>query len=236
MMSMIRCVLFDMGNTLVAYYIRRETQQVLKECLDCVVEDMDRRGLGYVGDDLKERFDSQAREESDHRVKPLWRRISVAWDLDDHASVEALQLEVQKAFLEPIFARGRIYPDTLPTLRRLKEAGYITGIVSNTPWGSPGDLWREELDRMGLISATDFQAFCTDAGWRKPAPQIFEHVLDLAGVPPEACLFVGDDPRWDTLGAHNAGMRALLIDREGELTEDDGPRIEALGEVFDHLS
>ena len=89
---------------------------------------------------------------------------------------------------------------------------------------------------MGLVSATDFQAFCADAGWRKPAPQIFDHVLRLAGEPAEACLFVGDDPRWDTLGAHNAGMQALLIDREGELTDDDGPRIKRLEEVLDHLT
>ena len=33
-----------------------------------------------------------------------------------------------------------------------------------------------------------------------------------------------------------AGMQALLIDREGEFTEDDGPRITRLEEVFDHLS
>ena len=232
----IRCVLFDMGNTLVAYYTRRDTQQVLKECLECVAAALAGHGLGDVEGDMKERFDRQGREESDNRVKPLWERIAGAWELDERACGEALQLETQKAFLKPIFARGRVYPDTLPTLERLKEMGYTTGIVSNTPWGSPGDLWRDELGRMGLVSATNFQAFCTDAGWRKPATQIFDHVLRLAGEPAEACLFVGDDPRWDTLGAHNAGMQALLIDREGELTDDDGPRIKRLEEVLDHLT
>ena len=236
MMGKIRCVLFDMGNTLVAYYTRKDTQQVLRECLECVWEALAERGLGDSEADMGARFDQQGREESDNRVKPLWERISAAWELDENASEEALQLEVQRAFLRPIFSRGRVYPDTLPTLVRLKEMGYSTGIVSNTPWGSPGDLWREELGGMGLVSATDFQVFCTDAGWRKPAPQIFDHVLHLAGEPPEACLFVGDDPRWDTLGARNAGMHVLLIDREGELTKDDGPRIKELEEVFDHLS
>ena len=91
----------------------------------------------------------------------------------------------------------------------------LAGILSNTPWGSPAEPWREELARHGLLDAVDAGVFCRDVGWRKSDPRPFEFICRTLGVRPASCLFVGDDPRWDLAGARAVGMDARLIDRIG---------------------
>jgi putative hydrolase of the HAD superfamily len=85
-------------------------------------------------------------------------------------------------------------------------------VVSNTPWGSPSELWRKELERLGIENAVDTSIFCVDVGWRKPAPIIFKRVLETLNVKAEECLFIGDERVWDVEGARTAGMPAVLID------------------------
>ena len=46
--------------------------------------------------------------------------------------------------INPKFKKGQYYSDSLPVLRELRQWGFKLGIVSNTPWGSPSFLWREE--------------------------------------------------------------------------------------------
>src|ERR1700691_2214694 len=62
---------------------------------------------------------------------------------------------------------------------------------------SQAEPWRQELQRRGLLDLVDEAIFCVDVGWRKPAPQIFEHALTRLGVAARRAVFVGDDVRWD---------------------------------------
>ena len=87
--------------------------------------------------------------------------------------------------------------------------------MSNTPWGSPAELWREELRRLGLAGLLDVTVFCRDVGWRKPARQFFDFALQKARATPPQCVLVGDNPRWDIAGAEANGIDAVLIDRTG---------------------
>src|SRR5690606_28828557 len=136
-------------------------------------------------------------EARDLRVRPLAQRLMHIFGIDDGVGLhETLSVR----FLEPVFALGRRYDDSLPVLARLRAAGIRTGIVSNSPWGSPASLWRAELRRLELFEAVDFHVFCGDVGWRKPARIIFEHAAALAGVPHEQCCFIGDDLKWDVEG------------------------------------
>jgi putative hydrolase of the HAD superfamily len=134
-------------------------------------------------------------------------------------------------FLGPIFAVGRIYEDTLPALERLRQAGYPTAIVSNAPWGSPPQLWRSELERMGLARAVDTVVMCGDVGWRKPAAQIFQHAAAELRTACEDCAFVGDELEWDVGGSSAVGMRAILLDREDLNPGHSGSRIRSLHEL-----
>jgi putative hydrolase of the HAD superfamily len=149
--------------------------------------------------------------------------------LTSHPSLAAIACE---RFLAPIFAVGRVYDDTLPTLARLRETGIRTAIVSNTPWGSPPEPWRRELRRLGLSDAVDAVVLCGDVGWRKPAPDIFRNAVSKLGCEPAECIFVGDDLRWDIEGSAAVGMRPILVDRDGRHPEYKGERVAELRGVL----
>ena len=135
-------------------------------------------------------------------------------------------------FLEPIFRLGTLDAHALPVLASIRRKGIRTAIVSNTPWGSPAAGWAEELRRHGLSEAVDAIVFCVDVGWRKPAPQIFEHALSLLDVGAPDSVFVGDDPRQDVAGAERSGLRAILIDPRGAPPETRCPAIHSLTELL----
>jgi putative hydrolase of the HAD superfamily len=122
--------------------------------------------------------------------------------------------ELVGAFLEPIFSTAKVDPQAIGVLEKLRASGLRTAIVSNTPWGSPSAQWRDELDRLGLLNRVDGVVFCIDVGWRKPAPQPFQRALSVLRVAPERTVFVGDDVRWDVLGARRVGIEPILISKD----------------------
>ena len=203
----IRAILFDLGNTLVGYFTSSEFPLVLRRCLrECA------SALGHTEDrardeDLFERALLLNRERSDYAVRPLSTRLQELFGADE-ASARALGT----AFLKPIFAMARPDPQAVPLLEVLRGRGIKTAIVSNTPWGSPADAWRAELIRHGLLDKVDATVFCMDVGWRKPHRAPFDRALSLLEVAPADALFVGDDHRWDIIGAQNAGLRPVLLE------------------------
>lgn len=210
-----KVVLFDLGNTLVRYYDRGEFPVILSEALERVASYL--RASGLCGSSLAEvitRADKENYEGSDHCVRPLEGRLSRIFELGN--AVDAAHVGCMcRQFMIPIFAKARVYTDTLDVLATLRAKNIRTAIISNSPWGSPSYLWREEIARHGLDAYVDEVIFCCDAGWRKPARQIFDHALAKLDAKAEECLFVGDDPRWDLVGPRRAGIDAVLIDRAG---------------------
>jgi putative hydrolase of the HAD superfamily len=55
-----------------------------------------------------------------------------------------------------------------------------------------------------------------EVGAAKPEPRVFERALAVAGVAPGEALHVGDKVDNDVQGAEAAGIRAVLLQREGE--------------------
>ena len=238
-------VIFDLGNTLVSYYTRSQWGEILDRCIAEVVCYLRGRELLRVDSAaLPERVARERGERGDHRVMPLAERLRRIFDLSPGDLNEGEMLEMSRRFLAPIFATARRDDHALPILAGLRKRGLKTGILSNCPWGSPAQLWREEIDRHGLLDAVDAAVFCTEVGWRKPAPAPFELIAGRLGVEFGKCLFVGDDPRWDVAGPQAAGMDAVLIcppaERDAAADPDKTrdfscPRIASLPEVLNFV-
>jgi putative hydrolase of the HAD superfamily len=229
---MAEAILFDLGNTLVGYFGRAEFPAILKAAILGVQEILREQGLLRVDPETMWRgVRAEDHEAEDHRVRPLEGRLARIFQLELD-QVEAVGDELCRRFTAPIFARGRCYEDTLPTLQTLRAGGYRLAVVSNTPWGSPGALWREELERLGLDPWLDAVVFCTDAGVRKPARQIFQLALAQLQLEPQDCLFVGDDPRWDLAGPRAMGMDTCLIDRQSLVQDTSTASIQNLHELM----
>jgi len=229
-------VLFDLGGTLVQYFERSEFPAILEQAITEVRNYLRREGLLRISaEEMWQRMRDENHEASDHRVRPLEGRLVRVFQLDELDPSSSLAMAICRCFMQPIFARGRCYADTLPTLRELRSRGFRTAIISNTTWGSPADLWREEVRRLGLSRYVDAVVFCRDVGWRKPARQIFEFTLQKLQANPQDCIFVGDDPRWDLIGPRAVGMEAILIDRRGIMHDAGEDRIQNLRELWGRL-
>ena len=211
-------LLFDLGDTLIQYYRREAFPPLLKEGIRRAKEAIRQAGWAVPSQaEMDRRVTLENHEAKNGRVRPLENRLAHIFGVKRRLLSQEQWLDVCQPFLIPIFAISQIYADTLPALDSFREKGHRIGILSNSPWGSPSELWRRELSRYRLLERCDVSVFCTDVGWRKPAQPMFRRVLAHFSCQPEDCIFVGDNPRWDILGARRAGMTPVLIDRIGDM-------------------
>jgi len=104
----------------------------------------------------------------------------------------------------------RVFPEVAGVLGTLRARGLRLAVASNFD-GRLVPL----LDALGLGRLLDAAAYSSEAGSAKPDPGIFRAALARVGVAPADALHVGDGLVEDVFGARAAGMRALLVDREG---------------------
>jgi putative hydrolase of the HAD superfamily len=118
-----------------------------------------------------------------------------------------------EALLESL--RFFAYPDSTPTLEALRAAGIRTVVVSNWDWSL-----HERLQETGLAALVDGALASAEVGIAKPDPAIFHRALELVGVEPRDAWHVGDTPEADIEGARAAGLRPILIARDGAAGAD----------------
>ncbi len=107
-------------------------------------------------------------------------------------------------------AAWHVFPDVPPALDALRRHGVRIAAVSNFD-GRLGPL----LDALGLATALDAVVCSGRAGSAKPHPAIFLAAIRQLAVAPTDAVHVGDAPVEDVQGARAAGLRAVLVDREG---------------------
>jgi putative hydrolase of the HAD superfamily len=119
-----------------------------------------------------------------------------------------------------------LLPDALPALDALRDAGVRLAVVSNWDCSLP-----EELARLGIADRFEVTGVSAIVGARKPSPGLFHRVLGELGLPAESVVHCGDRPDMDCLGARQAGVAAVLVDRAGALEDGPCPRIRALTDL-----
>ena len=123
------------------------------------------------------------------------------------------------ALIEEESTRYVLFEDTLPALRRLKDAGVTSIIVSNHIWALPEIVEALAGDLVAHVVTS------ARAGYRKPHPAIFEAALALTSAAPGETLMVGDSVSADVRGAERVGMHAVLIDHGGTMSPPEDVRV-----------
>jgi putative hydrolase of the HAD superfamily len=123
--------------------------------------------------------------------------------------------------------RFRAYPDVAPALRELRARGLRLVVVSN--WDVS---LHERLAETGLTGLVDGAVASAELGHAKPDRAIFEHALALAGAAADEALHAGDSLDADVRGALAAGLRAVLVARDGAAAAPAGvPVVRSLAEL-----
>jgi putative hydrolase of the HAD superfamily len=176
-----------------------------------------RREIGFYRAHLHLGRDQAGLDALRRRCAEVLRDSLAAPDLDLDALTEVLLGAIR---FEP-------FPDAVPALRALRAAGLRLVAASN--WDVS---LHEQLERTGLRALLDGAVSSAEAGSAKPDPEILVRALAIAGVAPGDAWHVGDDLEADVGAARAAGLRPVLIDREGGLDAPAGVlRIASLAEL-----
>ena len=107
-------------------------------------------------------------------------------------------------------ATRRLFPDAIETLDAL--GGFRLGVISN---GSSARQ-RQKLASVGILDRFAAVVISEDIGITKPEAEIFEAACRAVGASPSACVHVGDRLDVDALGARDAGLTGVWLDRRGK--------------------
>lgn len=121
----------------------------------------------------------------------------------------------------------RLFDDVFPCLDWLQAAGLKVAAVTN----ASGSHQRAKLNRLGIARFFDTVVIAGELGAAKPDPVIFRTACDNLDVPVDEALHVGDRLDVDALGARDAGLHGVWLDR----CHAPGPRPHAGVHVIDTL-
>jgi len=218
--SQFEAVLFDAGDTLIR--LSGSGEKLLHRAAATLgVDPLDPAEVAHVWRRVLERSGTaeelaKGRDLSNARHREVWIELYHAAGCDRLArglSEELYQLTVSADSWEA-------FPDTLPTLKALRDRGLRVGIVSDTGF----DL-RPVMDQLGLSPFLNTVVMSFQYGVCKPAAKVFLTACDQLHVHPERTLMVGDNPLTDS-GAVAAGLYVFLLPRPART----GPR--GLGHIL----
>src|SRR4051812_27707756 len=106
--------------------------------------------------------------------------------------------------------RFEAFDDAAPALEELRARGMRLVVVSNWDWSLT-----DVLGGAGLLPLLDGVITSAEVGAAKPDRAIFEAGLTAAGCSAGEAVHVGDSAEDDVEGARAAGIRPLLLAREG---------------------
>jgi HAD superfamily hydrolase (TIGR01509 family) len=200
----IRAVLFDAGDTLIR--LRADAGSLLLAAAGTLGVPVDATAAAEVwqrvlaGAGTPEEL-AKGRDLSPDRHRTVWTDLYSRSGADDLAA--GLSDALYARTVDPM--SWEAFPDTVATLRGLREQGIPVGVLSDT-----GSDLRPVFDRLGLSPWIDAVCLSCESGACKPEPRVFRDACAALGVDPAATLMVGDNPLTDG-GAVAAGLVVLLL-------------------------
>jgi putative hydrolase of the HAD superfamily len=215
----IRGIIFDLGSTLM--YLDGEWQDVVDRGLANMAAFFAHKRVKLDEAALAETFveERRAGREAAYRTN---REVTCAESL--RATLEKIKAPAPAfeliaaavcAYFEPEESAWTAYPDAGSTLKHLSHQGLRLGLLSNA---TDDSFIQRLVNRLGLRPWLSPTFSSAGLGLRKPLREPFDLILRRWSLLSESVVMVGDTLNADILGAHNAGIRGILI------TADEAPR------------
>ena len=137
---------------------------------------------------------------------PMEQAVKIITGLQDARAIDRFITEYKKDADIHMTPGTHFFPDTLPTLRALREGGAKIAIISTKT--------RSRIEEKFIVDhctgLIDRVIGCEDVKEMKPAPEGIEKALALFGVKKEAVLYTGDS-LVDAGAAKNAGVAFAAV-------------------------
>ena len=228
-LSSFKAVFFDVGGTLI---------RVHPSVGDVYAKHARAFGFSGTADELNKEFRSQWKKmggieslgnKSGAKVEEKFWKDLVFEVFQPFGGLEHFDKYFKLIF--EVFRDGsnwKIYEDVIESqiFRKLKERKIILGIISN--WDS-----RLTSTLVSLKLAEHFNFILPSAvvGSAKPDKKIFAEAVRLSGIEPHEACHIGNEIKTDFDGARNAGIHAILLDRDNQFDESIQPRVRSFFEL-----
>ncbi|CAI3654652.1 HAD family hydrolase [Clostridium neonatale] len=192
---MIKCLIWDLDDTL--YYEKEYVLEAFKNVCK------------YLSSKYKKDYD-----------KVYKRCIKI---LDEYGRGKIFNILCDEyGFKEDIKKLVEIYRDTKPKLELYEESkeifnfakennlklGLITDGCSKVQWNKIKALNLEKI--IDKIIVTDDYGY----GYSKPHEKSYTEIIEYFNIKPEECVYIGDNPNKDFIGAKKLGMKTIRIIHE----------------------
>ena len=228
-LSSFKAVFFDVGGTLI---------RVHPSVGDVYAKHARAFGFSGTADELNKEFRSQWKKmggieslgnKSGAKVEEKFWKDLVFEVFQPFGGLEHFDKYFKLIF--EVFRDGsnwKIYEDVIESqiFRKLKERKIILGIISN--WDS-----RLTSTLVSLKLAEHFNFILPSAvvGSAKPDKKIFAEAVRLSGIEPHEACHIGNEIKTDFDGARNAGIHAILLDRDNQFDESIQPKVRSFFEL-----
>lgn len=212
MNSSIKAIGFDLGGTL-NYYpgVPMSWQSLYEQALAEVV-----MSCGFQLDEKAISAGSVILATYNTRINPrdeevpsetIFTEILKTWGVpaEQHLTVAG------DAFFEFFQRKVAVYEDVIPTLQYIKEEGFRIGVLTDVAYGMSKKFVEREI--APFAEYIDVLLSSVDVGFRKPRREGYLELARRLGVAPGQMMYIGNEPK-DILGANNAGMVSVFLDRD----------------------
>ena len=210
---MIRVALFDLDDTL--FHHRQAVRDGITAHVTSTLPDVDALAHLDRWDELEElHYHRYLTGELDYlgqrraRARDFMARFGITFPTDAAAEgwFESYLIEYVRAWT--------LYDDAFPCLSALAAAGLRLGMITN----GISSFQQPKVDTLELAAHFEHIVTSAEFGAAKPDPSIFLHACALFGVGREEAVYVGDRLHTDAIGAVEAGLTGVWLDRDGAAT------------------
>ncbi len=153
----------------------------------------------------------------------LMEKLGLKWNPSVVAAGVVAYRETNPVYLKP-------YPDTMPTILRLRDLGVKVGCTAG---GKSVKQW-QKLVSLGLQYCFHAVVISEDLGLDTFSKEVIERAVKLLGVPSSETIFVGTNPKTEMAVADDAHLIPVRL-RRGDSRSEKASESKARHEV-DKLS
>ena len=189
------------------------------------------------------------KESPEEFIEILAKRYKVLRKRAKEQLIEASEKEMWTKWMLPDFPEEKIAPlsgkltrlwrdrdgrrvaraDARETIIELSKRGYLLGIIANTITETEIPDWMEED---GVTDYFKTVILSSKVGVRKPGPEIYLEAARRIGVEPSKCVYVGDNPSRDVVGARLAKYGMMIIINEPDTLAKEPPTVENMPDCY----
>jgi putative hydrolase of the HAD superfamily len=107
------------------------------------------------------------------------------------------------AYFDPLRNDVEVFPEVRPALTTLGQHYCLIAVTNGNA----------SLDQIGIRNLFDHVISASSVGAAKPDRQIFDIAVEAGGAGAHETLHVGDHPEVDVVGAQNAGLKSVWVNR-----------------------